>query len=146
MNGSSARSARATCARRERVRLREHHHEWLASKRVDLHLGNLDGRAKETDVEGAVDEAGNLAGRQQLPGGPARDPEARVRSKRLMLGSSSYVADPVKPIVTLSHPPVADQLCLVASSVDLARIDRARSRYCSPAGVRSTLRVERSSS
>lgn len=128
------------------VRLWKHHHEWLPSKRVDLHLGNLHRRTQEADVEDAVDEAGNLAGGQQLP------PEVQLEIRKLCAQHAAHAREqlvrggPGETDRDPSHPSVADQPCLFAGSVDVRKDRPSRSRYCLPAGVRSTLRVERVSS
>ena len=87
------------------MRLGQHRDQWLRRSGCTSTSGTLDRRAEEADVEGAVDQAGDLAGGQQLAAEVQLELGSSVRSIRLRLGSSSYVADPVKPIVTLPIRP-----------------------------------------
>jgi hypothetical protein len=109
---------------------RQHRNQRFTPQHAHVDIGRANRRAQEAEaeVEGPVEQRVDLVGREHLALEIQVDPGKSSRSTRASVGSSSYVAEPVKP--TASRPSVPDATLFAstpAASTE-ARIARARSR------------------
>ena len=88
----------STSTRRRAGALGQHRDERLSRRVRTSRSANADRRAEQADVQRAVDQGPVWLGVSSSPWRSSSRPGARG-SMLLMLGRSSYVADPVNPMV-----------------------------------------------